>query len=89
MNGADTARGRLAISLDLIRDQHGLFSDGCEAGLPGKLGEQVSDPVMSSGVQTFGTASRMSAIGIQKMLALFASRGDSAASLARAWGRIA
>ena len=50
VDGPDTARGRLPILLYLVRYEHSLFSGSCEACLPGKSGDEVSDPVMSAGV---------------------------------------
>ena len=41
MDESDTARGKLAVSHDLIRNKHGLFSGGCEASLPGRFGNQI------------------------------------------------
>ena len=72
---ANTALGRLAIGLDLIRDENGLLSGGCKACWTGKFGDQISDPVMSSCAQSFGTTGCMSAIWGQDALALFAPGG--------------
>ena len=55
--GPHAGRGRLAIRHDLVRDEHGLFSGGCEAGLPGKLCQEFSDAVMSPDVEAFRAAS--------------------------------
>ena len=45
-NGPNTARGRLSIRLDLIRDEHSLLSGGRQACLPGKFGNEVPNTVM-------------------------------------------
>ena len=37
VDGSNTARGRLAILLDLVWDEHGLLSSGSQASLPGKF----------------------------------------------------
>ena len=37
-------------------------SGGCETGLPGKFGDQISDAMMSPGVEPFGATGRMSQI---------------------------
>ena len=50
VDGPDTARGRLPILLYLVRYEHSLFNGSCEACLPGKSGDEVSDPVVSAGV---------------------------------------
>ena len=72
MDWAHTARGRLAILLDLIWDQHGLLCGGCETYLPGKFGDQIANAIMSASVQPFGATRGMSPIGVKNMLALFA-----------------
>ena len=69
MYGADTARGRLAIGHDLVLDEHGLFRGGGEAGLPGKLRDQVPVAIMSSGVETFRAERCVSPIGIKDVCA--------------------
>ena len=38
VNWTHTAWARLSIRLELVWDEHGLLSGGCEACLPGKLG---------------------------------------------------
>ena len=75
VDGSDTARGRLAISHDLIWNKHGLFCGGCEASLPGKFGDQVANSIMSAIIETFGAACGMPSKGIQDLRALFAHRG--------------
>ena len=67
MDGPDTARGRLSILLELIRYEHGLLSGGCQAGLPGKFGYEVSDSVMSASVEAFGAACCMPPIGVKNV----------------------
>ena len=54
--------GRLSILLDLVRDEHGLLSGGCQACLPGKFGYEVSDAVMPACMKAFGATCGMSAI---------------------------
>ena len=65
MDGSDTARGRLSILLDLIRDKHCLFSGGRQACLPGKFGNEVPYAVMPACVKTFSATRGMSAVGIK------------------------
>ena len=48
VDGSHTARGRLSIRLDLIRDEHSLLSGGRQACLPGKFGNEVPNAVMPS-----------------------------------------
>ena len=86
MDGSDTARGRLSILLYLVRNEHGLFSGGCQACLPGKFGYEVSDAVMSSCVKAFGATCSMSAIGVENVLASLTPRGGAAALLSRSLG---
>ena len=64
VNGPNTARGRLSIRLDLIRDEHGLLNGGRQSCLPGKFGNEIPDAIMPSGMQDFGAACRMSAIWV-------------------------
>ena len=69
----------MAISdwLDLVWDEHGLFRGGCEACLPGKSGDQISNAIMSAGVSRFGATRSVSPIRVKDMLALFTPRGGS------------
>ena len=46
VDGSNTARGRLAILLNLVGDEHGLLSSGSQASLPGKFRNQIPDPVV-------------------------------------------
>ena len=48
VDGPNTARSRLPIFLDLVRYEHGVFNGGCQACLPGKFGNEVSDAVMTT-----------------------------------------
>ena len=64
VDGSDTARGRLAILLNLVRDEHGLLSGGCQSSLPGKFRDEIPDPVMSAGVKSLGAACSMPAIWV-------------------------
>ena len=75
LDGSDTARGRLSILLDWIRDEHGLLSGGCQACLPGKFGYKISDAVMPAGVEAFGATSGMPSIGVENVGASLAPRG--------------
>ena len=84
MDRTHTARGRLAILLNLIRDEHGLLGGCRESCLPGKFGDEVPYAIMSACVESLGAASSMSAIGVKDMLAFFSPRGGSAALLSRA-----
>ena len=65
VDGSNTARGRLAILLNLVRDEHGLLSGGGQASLPGKFRDQVPDPIMSASVESLGAAGSMSAVRVQ------------------------
>ena len=87
MDGSDTARGRLPILLDLIRDKHCLLSGGRHACLPGKFGNEIPYAVMPACVKTFSATRGMSAVGIKDVLATFAPRGGSTALLScpRGW----
>ena len=87
MDRSNTARGRLAIFLDLVRDEHGLFSGGSQASLPGKFRNQVPDPVMSAGVDSLGTARSMPAVWVQDVWASLAPRGGATTLLSRARGQ--
>ena len=87
MDGSNTARGRLAILLDLVREEHGLLSGGSQASLPGKFRNQVPDPVMSASVESLGTASSMPAVWVQDVWASLAPRGGTTTLLSRARGR--
>ena len=64
VDGSDTARGRLAILLNLVRDEHSLLSSGCQSSLPGKFRDEIPDPVMSAGVESLCAAGSMSAIWV-------------------------
>ena len=75
VDGTHAARRRLSILLKLVWDEHGLLCGGCESCLPGKLGYQISDAIMSASVQPFGAAGGVSPIGVKDMLTLFAFRG--------------
>ena len=86
VNGPDTARGRLSIRLELIRDERGLLSGGRQACLPGKFGNEVPDTVMSPGMQAFGATCSMSAIRIKNVLAALSPRGGAATLLSRPGG---
>ena len=61
VDGAHTARGRLPILSDLIRDEHSLLSGGRHSRLPGKLREEVSDSVVSACVETLCATGRVPA----------------------------
>ena len=86
VDGSDTARGRLSIRLNLIRDEHGLLSGGSQACLPGKFGNEIPDAVMSASVQAFGATCSMSAIRIENVLAALSPRGGAATLLSRPGG---
>ena len=64
VDGAHTARGRLAILLYLVRDEHGLLSGGGEASLPGKLGDEVPDTIMAASVKALGATCSVPAIRV-------------------------
>ena len=87
MDRSDAARGRLAISHDLIWNEHGLFCGGGETSLPGLFGGQGSNAMMSASVEAFCSKLHVSQ-GIQDLRTLFAPRGGSATSLSRARGRV-
>ena len=71
MDGTHAARDRLSVWQELIRNEHGLFRGGGEAGLPGKFGDEVLDAIVSLGMQTFGAAGCVAATWIQHLRALF------------------
>ena len=75
VDGSDTARGRLSILLNLIRNEHGLLSSGRQACLPGKFGYEVSNAIMSACVKAFCATRSMSAVRIKDVLASLAPRG--------------
>ena len=71
VNTSKTARGRLAIWLGLVRDEHGLFRGGGEARLPGKLCQQIPDAIVFSSVKTFDATRCVSTMRVQNACALF------------------
>ena len=87
VDGSNTARGRLAILLNLVRDEHSLLSSGSQAGLPGKFRNQIPDPVVSAGVESLGAACSMPAVWVQDVLTSFPPRGGPSTLLSRARGR--
>ena len=87
LDGTYTARGRLPIFLQLIWDERGLFSGRFKACFPGKPGNEISDAVMSAGLESLGTTRCVSSVGVEYVLAPFTPRGGSAALLTCARGR--
>ena len=85
--GRNTARGRLAILLNLVRDEHSLLSGGSQASLPGKFRDKVPDTIVPAGVESLGAARSVPAVWVQDVLASFSSRGGVATLLSRARGR--
>ena len=84
---SDTARGRLSILLDLVRNKHGLLRGGGQACLPGKFSYKVSDAVMRlmpAGVEAFSATCGMPPIGVENVGAALAPRGGAATLLPRA-----
>ena len=55
--------------------------------LPGRPGDEVSDAVMSAGMESLGTTRCVSSVEVENVLAPFTPRGGSAALLTCARGR--